>query len=538
MSGVAESRSPRDDVPAFYYADVVLLALVIIGLPFASAWNESPDLGHGCALPWLIGWLLWERRAAVVALQTGRLPWYAWLGLAGLAGGVLFVRLLLGAYPLLPMALWVLGLMFVAFALSATALIGGAKAVPALAVPVVLVLTGLPWPSAVENAVILPLRELLTTITVEILNIAGVPSLADGTVIQIPGGTVGVDEACGGMRSLQASIMIAMFVGEAAWLHWRRRLALLGLAVATAVMGNLFRVGLLTCAAHTGGEARLHAWHDPVGYLALICTLLVVGGLGWRWGGRAALLEPSSSGNWSQAPRVGKGKLAWAVTALVIVALIELFVRHWYGAKTETLAEQPEWRVAWPVHADGFHEDPLGKTGQELLRADEYAAASWKTLDGDARSAYFIEWRTGQKARFLPLLHNPEVCLSMMGSKLLGRFDMPPVRAGRFALPFTGYEFSREGQVSHVFSILWDMDEARAFVPPAAVNGWMAEFRSRWTDVMARRARVRVEACTYQVIGATSREDAEAKFRREMEGGFIMETTPGLLPAGTVQVHR
>jgi exosortase len=522
-------------VPAFYYAAVVLLALVVIGLPFASAWNESPDLGHGWALPWLIGWLLWERRGAVVLQQTGRLPWWCWPGLAALGGGLVFVRLLLGAYPLLPTALWTLGLMFVAFALSATALLGGAKAVRALAVPVVLVLAGLPWPSAVENAVVLPLRELLTSITVEVLNIAGVPSLADGAVIQIPGGTVGVDEACGGMRSLQASIMIALFVGEAAWLRWGRRFALLGLSVLTAVAGNLFRVGLLTCAAHTGGEARLHAWHDPAGYLALVCTLVVIGGLGWRWGGRAAILEPSSGGNWEKAPRVSRGKLAWAVAALMIVSAVELSVRHWYGVKIKIIAAQSEWRVAWPVHADGFREDKLGPVGQDTLRADDYEAASWKTPDGSPRSAYFIEWRTGQKARFMPSMHNPEICLPMIGSQLVGRFDVAPVRVGRFTLPFSGYEFLREGRPTYVFSILWDMDEGRAFVPPPDMKGWMTALRFRWADVMARRERARVDVCTYQVIGANSREEAEERFRREVEGGFLKEITPGLLPSGTVQ---
>ncbi len=513
-------------VSAVFFVAAVLGTLVIIGLPFASAWNESPDLGHGWALPWLIGWLLWERRAAMVSLQTGRLPWYAWLGLAGLGGGVFFVRLLLGSYPLLPTALWTLGLMFTAFALSATALIGGAKAVRALAMPVALVLTGLPWPSAMENAVVLPLRELLTTITVETLNIAGVPSLANGTVIQIPGGTVGVDEACGGMRSLQASTMIALFVGEAAWLHWRRRFALIGLAVATAVLGNLFRVGLLTCAAHTGGEVRLNAWHDSVGYLALICTLLVVGGLGWRWGGKAVLLEPSSGGNWAKAPRIGTAKLAWAVAALVAVASVELSVRYWYGERLETLATRSEWRVAWPVHANGFHEDVLGKTGQELLRADDYAAASWKTSEGSSRSSYFIEWRTGQKARYLPTLHNPSICLPMSGSQLIGQFETTSVRVGHFELPFTGYEFSREGRPAYVFTILWDADEMRAFVPPPAINGWMAELRFRWADVLARRARVRVDVCTYQVSGEPTRDAAVAAFRREIEAGFLIEAAP------------
>ncbi len=535
MNGAGESRLPPVERPAWWYAAVIILVLVVLGLPFATAWNGSPDLGHGWALPWLIGWLLWERRGALVIMQAGRPSWHAWLALAALGAIALPIRLLLGAYPLLPTALWLLGLVFVALALSAAGLLGGSRAVRALVVPVGLILAGMPWPVMVENAVILPLREMLTAITVEVLNAGGVPSLADGTVIQIPGGTVGVDEACGGMRSLQASIMIALFVGEAAWLNWRRRFALIGLSVLTAVTGNLFRIGLLTVAAHSGGEVRLHAWHDSAGYFALVCTLLVVGGLGWIWGGRAALLEPSSGGNWANSPRVSTVTLAWAVAALVMVCSVELSVRHWYGVKTKTLATQAEWRVAWPVHADGFHEDKLGPVGQDALRADDYAAASWKASDGTARSAYFIEWCTGQKARFMPSMHNPAICLPMIGSQLVGRFDVAPVRVGRFTLPFAGYEFLREGRPSYVFSILWDMDEARAFVPPPDLKGWLTALRFRWADVMARRERARVDVFTYQILGAATREEAEARFRREIEGGFLTETVAGAPKTLTVR---
>ena len=531
MNGVGQSQERAPGVPAGIFVAAVLLTLAVLSLPFASAWSESPDLGHGWALPWLIGWLMWERRAAIVPAQPFEMPWYVWGGLAGLAVDVLFMRLLLGAYPLLPTVLWGLGFVWVFFALGAAALFGGKKAVRVLAVPVILILAGLPWPSVVENAVVLPLRETLTTLTVEVLNAAGVPSLANGTVIQVPGGTVGVDEACGGMRSLQASLMIAIFVGEVALLGWGRRIALLGLSVATAVVGNLFRVGVLTCAANSGGEARLQAWHDPAGYLALICTLLVIGVLGWRWGGGGAILAPSPSGNWSTGLRVSKRKLAWAMTALAMVASIEIFVQSWYGVRNHALAAQPEWRVAWPMQADGFHADILGPIGVETLNADDYAAASWRTPAGGERSAYAIEWRTGQKARCLSLLHSPDICLPMMGSQLIGRFDVPPVRVGVLTLPFNGLEFRREGKFVHIFTLLWDMDEARAFVHPPVTQGWLAEFRSRWRDVCERRARVRVQLCTYQVTGMSSHKEAAEVFRREMEGGFIVAAPASVIRA-------
>ena len=85
MNGVGQSQERAPGVPAGIFVAAVLLTLAVLSLPFASAWSESPDLGHGWALPWLIGWLMWERRAAIVPAQPFEMPWYVWGGLAGLA---------------------------------------------------------------------------------------------------------------------------------------------------------------------------------------------------------------------------------------------------------------------------------------------------------------------------------------------------------------------------------------------------------------------------------------------------------------------
>lgn len=526
MTSAGPVQPASRSVPTVAFAGVVVLVLLVLGSPIAAAWNESPDLGHGWALPWLMGWLLWERRFALtgpdaVARAQRSLSWIPWAGLAVSILVLGALRLLLGAYPLLPTALWTWGVFFAAFALGAALFAGGRKAVIAMAVPVALVFTGLPWPSSIENALVLPLREGLTWVTVEVLNLAGVPALGNGTVIQIPGGTVGVDEACGGMRSLQASLMIALFAGEAVLLGWGRRVSLLALAIATAVFGNLLRVAVLTFAATTGGEPRLQAWHDPTGYVALACILVVVGALAWKWSGGAKTVLAGSARSWPANIRVSRGKIVWAAVALVAALSIELSVRGWFGSRLDEIAEQPEWRISWPQSANGFREDKLGPSGVELLRADSYAAASWVTPEGNARSAYFIEWRTGQKARFLPLLHSPEICLPMTGNALLGRFETSPLHVGGFDFPFVCYEFSRAGQLSYVFSLLWDMDEGRAFIPTRAEQGKVAEWTARWNDVRAKRARVRVQVCTYQILGAANRDEAVAMLRREIEGGFI-----------------
>jgi hypothetical protein len=49
---------------------------------------------------------------------------------------------------------------------------------------------------------------------VEVLGWVGVPAAEQGNLIEIAAGTVNVNEACSGVRSLQSSFMAALFLGE------------------------------------------------------------------------------------------------------------------------------------------------------------------------------------------------------------------------------------------------------------------------------------------------------------------------------------
>jgi len=139
-------------------------------------------------------------------------------------------------------------------------------------------------------------------------------------------------------------------------------------------------------------------------------------------------------------------------------------------------------------------------------------------LGEEKRAAYFIEWNTGQKARALPFLHRPDVCLPMAGCDFAGRFAVEPVRVGELELEFEGYTFTRRGQELHVFRLVWDADEAREVVTPAEDSGWTEALAQRWDDVRSRKVRVRVQICTYAIMESCSREHAVAAFREEIVG--------------------
>ena len=73
-----------------------------------------------------------------------------------------------------------------------------------------------------------PLAFLNTRAVTEVLVICGVPALQTGSTIELASDQVGVDEACSGIRSLHAALMVSLLLGELFFLRPRSRVILLG----------------------------------------------------------------------------------------------------------------------------------------------------------------------------------------------------------------------------------------------------------------------------------------------------------------------
>ncbi|MBI5426289.1 MAG: exosortase/archaeosortase family protein [Opitutae bacterium] len=207
--------------------------------PLAAAWSNSADLGHAWAVPVLMAFLWWERWTERPIATTPRdIPKWLWAAAALVVLLAVPVRLLTIPYPLLPtfLAGSVAGAVVVV-ALGAW-LIGGREGLRWTLPPMVLLISALPTPSVIESGLIVPMREVFASIVAELANLFGRPALATGTSIRLATGWVGIDEACGGIRSLQACVMIGLFFGEWYRFGWARRAGLLGLSVGFAIAGN------------------------------------------------------------------------------------------------------------------------------------------------------------------------------------------------------------------------------------------------------------------------------------------------------------
>jgi exosortase len=450
------------------------------------SWRLSPDLGHSFVAPLLIAYLWWERWDERPAAGNGHaVGWLAWVGLAAALALAAAMRLFLTPFPLWPALLAAYTALCAALALAGAWLIAGRPGVRWLGGPLILLVSALPLPSSVDNDVIIPLRRLMAQLTAEISNLIGQPALASGTSVRLASDWVGIEEACGGIRSLQACLMIALFFGE--WYRFRpvRRLVLVLAGFAAALAGNFGRVLFLSLLAGRGHDAVAGA-HDAAGWVGMGASLAGTAWFachlaGYRWPERAAKAPARAHASLPLAA----GWRWLGVAALGLVAA-ELGTRAWYAAGAGRRASIPTWTAQLPENSPTFGAVPLAESSREMLRPDIYRAGHWTASGGRPLSAYYIEWRHGQVARTIPFLHNPTVCLPYAGCELVAELDPIEVPWSGGTIPFHAYRFRQMGEEILVAFTIWDPARGASLAPLHATSEgeW---WRTRWAEVRDAR---------------------------------------------------
>jgi len=139
--------------------------------------------------------------------------------------------------------------------------------------PIAFFLIAVPWPRNAEEAFMGFLMEKNAIAALEVLHWSGFEAVRRGNLISVPGGLIGVEEACSGVRSLQSGLMASLFFGEIFRFGLFTRGMLVFSALGFAVFGNFIRATTLSLVAATQGLATLESWHDAAGFATLAFTL-------------------------------------------------------------------------------------------------------------------------------------------------------------------------------------------------------------------------------------------------------------------------
>ena len=141
------------------------------------------------------------------------------------------------------------------------------------------ILFSLPIPSFIYSPIVVGLQKVVAVINVELLNLAGVAATQSGSLIHLPAGTVGIDEACSGIRSMQSTIMATLFIGYLTLKSLPLRVMLFALGIGLAIFGNLIRSLFLSFVANAQGVQSIEKFHDAAGWSILLFTAAGVAGL-------------------------------------------------------------------------------------------------------------------------------------------------------------------------------------------------------------------------------------------------------------------
>lgn len=265
----------------------MLLAMVPAWLAFAWLvskaqwyWTHKPDLNFGWIVLLLSVFLIWDQWAKRPN-PSFRLQWPAILfGAAGC--GVLFlVQIYQAAYGMMPALM--MGLCVGVYAIAAANIhyVYGWAGVRFFAFPLLFLLVAMPLPTFIYAPVVNGLQHKVASANVEILNLLGIPAQRLGSVIQLPNGVVGVDEACSGIRSLQSTIMATLFIGYLTLKSRVLQVALFAAGITLAIIGNLIRSLYLSLTANAKGVESISEVHDGAGWSILLFTAVGIAILSW-----------------------------------------------------------------------------------------------------------------------------------------------------------------------------------------------------------------------------------------------------------------
>jgi exosortase/archaeosortase family protein len=368
-------------------------------------------------------------------------------------------------------------------------------------------LTALPWPAMVQIPVNTTLKAANARFAAEVSSTLGHPAVVTGNLIEVGGGVVGVEDACSGLRALQAVVMLALFFGELLRLTAARRVVLFGVGVALALAANAARTIFLTLQMAWRGPEGVASWHDPAGVtelvLALVGVWLAVAWLKPRAAPRALLPKSAPPRETIRTP----GWLGHGIAALLAAGFVG--AQLWYGGR----GAAPEVaRLELRRPASGWADYALPEAARAMLQC---SAAEGAVTTGPAREgtiALHLRWDRDPGVRYLAGLHAPEVCLPAVGATF--ERALPPQRlecAGRTIVLEARRFHDRHGPL-HLFFGLWDAERGRSIsVQENAAADFAAE---RWRLVRERRRSLALEQVTFAIAGCADDELAFGRLQR------------------------
>jgi exosortase len=237
----------------------------------ARQWASDDNYSHGFFVVPLALYFCWERRGALTAAR----PRPSILGLILIA--VSLAILLVG---LLGAELFLTRISLIGVIAGVVLYVWGWQHFRTLAFPIAFLLLMIPLPTIVFNQMAFPLQLLASRAGEAVINLAGIPVLREGNVLQLPSRTLEVAEACSGIRSLVSLVMLAIVLGHFTERRMSRRILIALAAIPIAILANAARVAGTGLASElispAAAEGFLHTFSGWILFVVAFIGLVAV----------------------------------------------------------------------------------------------------------------------------------------------------------------------------------------------------------------------------------------------------------------------
>lgn len=378
-------------------------------------WGHD-DYSHGLFIPIISGALIWKRRHRVA--EAGMAP--SWWGPVVVFAGLLLSVLgnLTTLYVVLHVSLW---LVIVGLVVSFI----GTGAARELGFPLVYLLTSIPLPVFLYNALSGRLQLWSSALGVGFLQVVGVTAFREGNVIDLGPVQLQVAEACSGIRYLfpltSLALLCAYFFRDRMW----KRVVLVLSALPISVLINGVRIGIVGILVEWYGpqaaEGFLHLFEGWVLFLVTLVLLLLE-----MWGltlvqpipGSRGLLDqfrihghqdsPDTPSRFASPAAATVLRVPPYMVTLALILSAALF--SWTMGERQEVPPDRAAFVDFSMRIGEWQGNPLPVEPQFIstLRFDDYLLADYATFSSSPITLYMAYYRSQRKGRSA---HSPQSCI-------------------------------------------------------------------------------------------------------------------------------
>ncbi len=280
IASTATAGSPSRSKTEWILLGVALLATALLYLNvidwMVRSWYENSDYSHGFLVPFFAAYILYSNRRQLTAVGANN---RAGFGLI-LGIGLIVVALVLRGWGYYTRVMTYEAVSMLPFLMGVFVLCLGGNVLRWSFAPLCFLLFMIPLPGAVSTQLAGFLQMIATQVSTFSLQLMGFTAFAEGNVISLGNGQIGVAEACSGLRMLYS--FFALTAGACLMIDrtWIEKVIIALAAIPIAIIANCIRIIATGIAfQYFDSETAEHFFHDIAGWLMMPLGFLLLLGL-------------------------------------------------------------------------------------------------------------------------------------------------------------------------------------------------------------------------------------------------------------------